>query len=241
MGVLAIWRYPVKAMLGELLDAVAIGPRGCEGDRRVDRRRRGDRASGSRTSAARPIRGCARCRAELLARRRAARDRCRTARRRVATASSARCRSCSSRRVALRAAARGRRDLRRPRRPSGLRPDPPHHDRHARRTCAPLAPESLGRPALPPEPRPRRRRPTASAFSRGRAPGRRASQAASGLEMTVGLPTPRCVVPTRAQEELPADPRHPADARRRPPDRPRPLRRPADAPAPTPRSRAPGA
>ena len=34
MGVVAIWRYPVKAMLGELLDAVAIGPRGCEGDRR---------------------------------------------------------------------------------------------------------------------------------------------------------------------------------------------------------------
>ena len=34
MGVLAIWRYPVKAMLGELLDAVAIGPAGCRGDRR---------------------------------------------------------------------------------------------------------------------------------------------------------------------------------------------------------------
>ncbi len=34
MGVLTIWRYPVKAMLGELLDAVAIGPGGCEGDRR---------------------------------------------------------------------------------------------------------------------------------------------------------------------------------------------------------------
>ena len=28
----------------------------------------------------------------------------------------------------------------------------------------------------------------------------------SGLELTVGLPTPRCVVPTRAHEELPADP-----------------------------------
>jgi uncharacterized protein len=31
-------------------------------------------------------------------------------------------------------------------------------------------------------------------------------QAPSGLELTVGLPTPRCVVPTRAQDELPADP-----------------------------------
>jgi len=28
----------------------------------------------------------------------------------------------------------------------------------------------------------------------------------SGLKLTVGLPTPRCVVPTRAQDELPADP-----------------------------------
>ena len=26
MGVLAIWRYPVKAMLGELLDTVGVGP-----------------------------------------------------------------------------------------------------------------------------------------------------------------------------------------------------------------------
>jgi hypothetical protein len=26
MGVLAIWRYPVKAMLGELLEAVAMRP-----------------------------------------------------------------------------------------------------------------------------------------------------------------------------------------------------------------------
>jgi len=29
----------------------------------------------------------------------------------------------------------------------------------------------------------------------------------SGLELDIGLPTPRCVVPTRAQEGLPADPR----------------------------------
>ena len=34
MGVLAIWRYPVKAMLGELLDAVAVGASGLAGDRR---------------------------------------------------------------------------------------------------------------------------------------------------------------------------------------------------------------
>jgi hypothetical protein len=33
MGVLALWRYPVKAMLGQRLDAVEIGPWGCRGDR----------------------------------------------------------------------------------------------------------------------------------------------------------------------------------------------------------------
>jgi uncharacterized protein YcbX len=31
MGVLAIWRYPVKAMLGELLHAVEVGAAGCRG------------------------------------------------------------------------------------------------------------------------------------------------------------------------------------------------------------------
>jgi uncharacterized protein len=34
MGVLAIWRYPVKAMLGELLEAIHVRPGGLEGDRR---------------------------------------------------------------------------------------------------------------------------------------------------------------------------------------------------------------
>lgn len=33
-----------------------------------------------------------------------------------------------------------------------------------------------------------------------------ALRAPSGLEMTVEIPTPRCVVPTRAREELPVDP-----------------------------------
>jgi MOSC domain-containing protein len=33
MGVVAIWRYPVKAMLGELLDIVHVGARGLIGDR----------------------------------------------------------------------------------------------------------------------------------------------------------------------------------------------------------------
>jgi uncharacterized protein YcbX len=35
----------------------------------------------------------------------------------------------------------------------------------------------------------------------------RALTGPGGVRITVGLPTPRCVVPTRAHEELPADPR----------------------------------
>jgi uncharacterized protein YcbX len=34
MGVLSIWRYPVKAMLGELLRSAKLGPGGLVGDRR---------------------------------------------------------------------------------------------------------------------------------------------------------------------------------------------------------------
>lgn len=33
MGVLAIWRYPVKGMLGERTEAVLVGPDGPHGDR----------------------------------------------------------------------------------------------------------------------------------------------------------------------------------------------------------------
>jgi uncharacterized protein YcbX len=68
MGVLAIWRYPVKAMIGELLDAVAIGPGGCGGDRRwvvvdVDT---GERIASKRGPTDPRLRAC---RAELLGRR----------------------------------------------------------------------------------------------------------------------------------------------------------------------------
>ena len=35
MHVATIWRYPVKSMAGEMLDEVAVGPLGLEGDRIV--------------------------------------------------------------------------------------------------------------------------------------------------------------------------------------------------------------
>jgi uncharacterized protein len=65
MGVLAIWRYPVKAMLGEPLDAVAIGPRGCKGDRRwiVVDAKTGARIANKRGPTDPRLRAC---RAELL-------------------------------------------------------------------------------------------------------------------------------------------------------------------------------
>jgi uncharacterized protein YcbX len=131
MGVLAIWRYPVKAMLGELLDAVAIGPRGCEGDRRwiVVDARTGERIANKRGPTDPRLRAC---RAELL----------------------------------------DDRDEHPP-----LRITLP--DGSALEGAASFAEDELLGATL---------------------------GATSGLELTVGLPTPRCVVPTRAQDGLPADP-----------------------------------
>jgi hypothetical protein len=65
MGVLAIWRYPIKAMVGELLDAVEIGPRGCAGDRRwnVVDADTGERIANKRGPTDPRLRAC---RAELL-------------------------------------------------------------------------------------------------------------------------------------------------------------------------------
>lgn len=65
MGVIAIWRYPVKAMLGELLDVVQVGASGCTGDRRwvvvdVDT---GERIANKRGPTDPRLRGC---RARLL-------------------------------------------------------------------------------------------------------------------------------------------------------------------------------
>jgi hypothetical protein len=65
IGVLAIWRYPVKAMLGEPLDAVEIGPAGCTGDRRwiVVDADTGERIANKRGPTDPRLRAC---RAELL-------------------------------------------------------------------------------------------------------------------------------------------------------------------------------
>jgi uncharacterized protein YcbX len=207
MGVLAIWRYPVKAMLGELLDAVTIGPRGCEGDRRwvVVDAATGERIANKRGPTDPRLRAC---RAELL-------DDCdsdpplRITLPDGATLEGAEVEAALSelleRRVRLE------------------RSDAPADGRFgttgAYHDLAPIHLITTGTLAHLRALAPasdwdvRRFRPNlvlddgadARPFAEDALLGGRL-QAPSGLELTVGLPTPRCVVPTRAQDELPADP-----------------------------------
>jgi uncharacterized protein YcbX len=203
MRVAAIWRYPVKAMLGELLDAVDIGPGGCAGDRRwaVFDVETGERIANKRGPTDARLRAC---RAELpgghalrltlpggeavkgeeiepalsrLLERRVRLDECD-------------------------APALGR-----------IGATGAHHDAAPVHVIATgtlghlraLAPGSLWDA--------RRFRPNlvleagnGGGFVEDELIGRRLA-GASGLELAVVIHTPRCVVPTRAHEELPADPR----------------------------------
>jgi uncharacterized protein YcbX len=207
MGVLAIWRYPVKAMLGELLDAVAIGPRGCEGDRRwiVADATTGERIANKRGPTDPRLRAC---RAEVLD----ATDEHPPLRitlpdgnTSVGPEIDAALSELLERRVRLErsdAAADGRfgatggyHDLA----PihlittgtlAHLRALAPASDWDARR----FRPNLVLDDGTEGEP-----------FAEDALLGG-SLQAPSGLALTVGLPTPRCVVPTRAQDGLPADP-----------------------------------
>lgn len=208
MGVLAIWRYPVKAMLGELLNAVHIGFRGCTGDRRwiaVDAGT-GGRIANKRGPTDPRLRAC---RAELLddgdhelPLRVTLPDGERLEGREVEAGLS----HLLERRIRLEASdgpGLGRFGA------TGA-----HHDvapihlittstlAHLRM----LAPESDWDV--------RRFRPnlvlddgqSVAGFAEDELLGGHL-RSKSGLDLTVGLPTPRCVVPTRARDELPADPR----------------------------------
>lgn len=208
MGVLAIWRYPVKAMLGELLDAVEIGLSGCTGDRRwiVVDADTGERIANKRGPTDPRLRAC---RAELLDNdedelplRVTLPDGETLEGREIEDALS----HLLGRRIRLETSdtpALGR-----------LAATGAHHDAaplhllttstlaHLR-TIAPDSDWDL-----------RRFRPNL-VLDDGRPPVRFAEdelvgaclRGRSGLELTVALPTPRCVVPTRSREELPADPR----------------------------------
>lgn len=202
MGVVAIWRYPVKAMLGELLDRADVGLGGLDGDRRwvvvdsdsgepiaskrgrTDARLRACRAQlagGELTVTLPQDGGVARGEAE------------------AGDALS----ELLGRRVHL------------ARHPGGgdrFTATGGHHDlaplhlvctRDLARLYA-LAPASTWDA--------RRFRPNLVLDDRAVAAGAGDEQllgrelcGTSGLELRAGLPTPRCVVTTRAQEELPAD------------------------------------
>lgn len=208
MGVLALWRYPIKAMLGELLEAVEIGLSGCTGDRRwiVVDVHTGEHIANKRGPTDPRLRAC---RAELLD------DTHHELPLRVTLPDGETIEGPAvedglsdllSRRIRLEASrtpALGRFAM------TGA-----HHDAAPVHLITTRTLAHLRSIAPASDWDVRRFRPnlvlddgdTPGAFSEdallgGNLRGR------SGLRLTVGLPTPRCVVPTRAREELPADPR----------------------------------
>ena len=186
MGVLAIWRYPVKAMLGELLRSVRVGAEGLEGDRRwvVQDVRTGERIANKRGPTDARLRAC---RARLTPALEITLPDGRTAaEEEVADALS----DLLERPVRLVA---GHKDF-----------APVHL-----LTTRSLAHMRRTEPGTDWDPR--RFRPNL-VLDDGEAPGPAereligAQLRNEGLRLDVELPTPRCVVPSRAREDLPHDP-----------------------------------
>jgi uncharacterized protein len=174
VSVLAIWRYPVKAMLGERLESVLVGPGGCEGDRRwvVVDVKTGERIANKRGPTDPRLRAC---RASLVG------DRLRLTLpdgTLVDDGIEDALSDLLARSVRLERGA--------------------HHDFAPIHVITTGALAAHGWDA-------RRFRPNLVLEGEGELLGG-TLRARSGLELTVGLPTPRCVVPTRAVEELPFDP-----------------------------------
>jgi uncharacterized protein YcbX len=204
MGVLAIWRYPVKAMLGQELEWADVSAGGLEGDRRwvVADAVTGARIANKRGPTDERLREC--------------RARIDDGGELVVTlpdgttvigvlAAAAALSELLGRRVVL---------VEHPGAGEGFVRTGGHHDFapvHVMttrslaymRSVAPTSDWDL-----------RRFRPNV-VFDDGTAAGAlterdllgRDVRGPSGVRLRVGLPTPRCVVPTRAREELPADPR----------------------------------
>jgi len=207
VGVLAIWRYPVKAMLGELLEAVEVGSGGCEGDRRwvVTDADTGERIANKRGPTDPALRAC---RAQLLDEPGSAPplkvtlpDGTEVVGAAIETALS----DLLGRRVTLREFESD----------GAGRPGAPaaHHDFAPLHVLTTRTLAHLRSVAPTPDWDARRFRPNLvlddgdepGAFSEDALLGR-SLRAPSGCELRVGLPTPRCVVPTRAQDDLPRDP-----------------------------------
>jgi uncharacterized protein YcbX len=207
MGVLAIWRYPVKAMLGELLHAVEIGPGGCGGDRRwaVVDSVTGERIANKRGPTHPALRAC---RAELLeATGEALPLRITLPDGATLTGSEIQEALCEllGRAVHLEEFA-GPAE-------GALGAPAAHHDFAPVHVMTTSTLAHLRSMAAQSDFDARRFRPNLL-LDDGAEPGAfgedaligRSLRAPSGCELRVDLPTPRCVVPTRAHEELPADP-----------------------------------
>ena len=203
MGVLAIWRYPVKAMLGELLDRARVRSGGIEGDRRwvVRDARTGDPIASKRGPTDPRLREC---RAEIDGEGRltvAAPGGAGMAR--GATAAAELLSDLLGRPVTLdEHPGSGRGFLR----TSG------HHDLAPLHVLTTGSLNHMRRMAPGSDWDPRRFRPNlllddglpGDALSETRLLGTEL-RSGSGAALAVGLPTPRCVVTTRAREELPRD------------------------------------
>jgi uncharacterized protein YcbX len=204
MGVMAIWRYPVKAMLGELLDRVGVAAGGLEGDRRwvVEEVAGGRRIASKRGPTDARLRAC-RARlgdgGELVI----TLPDGRTAVTGVASIAEALSDLLGRRLTLVEHPGGGDRFAR----TGGHHDFAPLHLLTTRTLAhmSAVAPQSDWDV--------RRFRPNL-VLNDGGAPGELTERAllgaelrgSSGVRLRVGLPTPRCVVPTRAREELPADP-----------------------------------
>lgn len=190
MGVLAIWRYPVKAMLGEMLRSVQVRRDGLEGDRRwvVADARTGERIANKRGPTDPRLRAC---RAAIAGGEPV-----------VTLPDGSRAAGEAEVGEALSAL------LERP-----VRLVPGHRDFGALHVMTTRSLAHMRRVAPESDWDARRFRPNlllddddgdAAGLSE---PGLMGAQLGGrGLRLVVELPTPRCVVPTRAREELPRDP-----------------------------------
>ena len=186
MGVLAIWRYPVKAMLGELLDAALVTVSGLTGDRGwiVVDEDTGERIANKRGPTDPRLRAC---RAELVGE------------------DELRITLPDGEHVEHRDAAPALSELLERR----VRLEPgEHHDYGAVHVLTTGALDHLRRAAPGTDWDPRRFR--ANLLLEGEDEDNligRELRGRSGVRLRLDLHTPRCVVPTRAQHGLPADTR----------------------------------
>lgn len=195
MGVLAIWRYPIKAMLGEALAAARVTRAGIDGDRRwlVVDRGTGEPIANKRGRTHPALRACRATGGDEAEPLRVTLPDGATAHRdEIADALSELLRAPLELRQA-------------PNRDAALGAPAAHHD------FAPLHVMTTGKLE-----RLRREEPASDWDVRRFRPNLLLAgdrdlvgselHARSGLKLRVAMPTPRCVVPTRATEELPADP-----------------------------------